>query len=157
MSQVSTNSDCPLCWANGKLAGGRVLEETEALFAYVFTDEADSLKYALIVPKEHHHSMVTLPPLWGFEFGQLYTAALNLMGDQQPHNGYWNAGYTAGQRVMGHWHVRVEPRRPGQPASDMGLNLLITKYNAVMGRLSDLASTCTDAATVASLRELIAL
>jgi diadenosine tetraphosphate (Ap4A) HIT family hydrolase len=157
MSQIRNDPKCPLCWANGKLAGGRVLAETSDMFAYVFTDEAGGLKYALIIPKEHHADMASLPSYWGDEFGVLYTAVLSLMSDQQPHNGYWNAGYAAGQRVMGHWHVRVEPRQAGQPASDMGLNLLLTKYNTVTERLARIAEQCTDAATTAELHKLLAL
>jgi hypothetical protein len=155
MSQAKVDPSCPLCWKNGKLAGGRVLAETDALFAYAFFNDGGGLKYALIVPKEHYDDMTTLPAYWGDEFGPLYVVVLSRMPDGQPHNGYWNVGYTAGQRVMGHWHVRIEPRNADEPASDMGLNLLLTKYNSVLSGLAKIAATCNDPALAAQLRELI--
>ncbi|HSX01293.1 MAG TPA: hypothetical protein VLF67_03545 [Candidatus Saccharimonas sp.] len=131
MSLAPTQSPCPLCWANGLLQGGRVLGEGDVMYAYGFSDEAGTLKYALLVPKDHHPTPVTLPDGWGAEFGRLYAVVLEALKGA-PHNGYWNEGYTAGQRVLGHWHVRVEPRFDGQPASSMGLGLLIAEYNKVM-------------------------
>jgi hypothetical protein len=113
------------------LQGGRVASEGDSLYLYVFSNEDGSLKYALIVTKEHHANPTTIPGNWGAEFGEFYGLVLALLNGR-PHNGYWNEGYEAGQRIMGHWHIRIEPRFAGQPATDMGLGLLITKYNQVM-------------------------
>ena len=120
-----TYPSCPLCWENGLLKGGKVVGETDQLYAYVFTDDEGVTLYALINPKGHHADMRTLSPLWGAEFGELYSQVLTLMPDAQPHNGYWNKGYVAGQRIMEHWHVRIEPRFPDRPSSNMGLGLLV--------------------------------
>lgn len=150
MSSAPINTDCSLCWANGKLAGGRVLAEGEQLFAYVFEREDGTLKYALIATKEHHADMRNLTPSWGIEFGAFYGHVLGLL-DGKPHNGYWNDGQVAGQRIMGHWHVRVEPRQEGQPSSGMGLGLLISKYDELIHRVATHMTQCTDPELTAAL------
>src|SRR5438552_1928384 len=111
---------CPLCWDNGMLAGGRVLDEGEVFFLYVFETEGGRLKDCFIAPKQHHPDMTSLPPSWGEEFGRSYALLRSTFGIGQ-HNGYWNEGYTAGQRIMGHWHVRIDEVAEGLPASGMGL------------------------------------
>lgn len=126
---ASTNQNCPLCWDNNRLKGGKVVGETEQLYAYAFSDEKGDLKYALINPKDHHADMRTLRHAWGKEFAQLYVSVLSLMPEDQPHNGYWNQGEVAGQRVLGHWHVRIEPRFPDRPSSGMGPALLVEKVD----------------------------
>jgi hypothetical protein len=130
MSRAPTNPSCPLCWANGKLAGGSIEGEGDDLFVYIFKNEDGTLRYALIAAKEHHADMTTLSSGWGDEFGTFYGLVTGLLNGR-PHNGYWNEGFTAGQRVMGHWHVRVEPRFDDQPSSGMGLALLISEYNEI--------------------------
>ena len=122
------NPSCPLCWENDKLKGGRVLGEGEEFFVYVFENEDGSLKYALICTKRHHQNMTTLSPSWGQEFGRHYALILKLLGGL-PHNGYWNEGETAGQRILGHWHVRIEPRFEGQLSSGKGPGLLIAEFD----------------------------
>lgn len=107
------------------LKGGEVVGETVQLYAYAFRTDEGSLHYALIVPREHHVDMRGLAPEWGAEMAELYDRILALMPDDQPHNGYWNVGYAAGQRILNHWHIRIEPRFPGRPSSDMGLGLLV--------------------------------
>ena len=122
------NPKCPLCWDNGKLEGGRVLAEGEVFFIYIF-EEDGSLKDCFIAPKHHHPDMTTLPPIWGEEFGKFYALLLTEF-NIPAHNGYWNQGYASGQRIMGHWHVRIdEAPAPGSPAFGMGLALLRQKYN----------------------------
>jgi hypothetical protein len=124
-----TDSKCPLCWDNGLLKGGEVLAEGELFFVYVFVNEDGSLKDCFIAPKQHHPDMTTLPPIWGEEFGKFYSQLRDAFGMQQ-HNGYWNEGFAAGQRIMGHWHVRIDAApAEGMPAYGMGLALLRRTFN----------------------------
>lgn len=120
---------CPLCWDNYLLKGGKVLAEGEVFFVYVFETEDGRLKDCFIAPKEHHPDMTTLPPTWGMEFGTFYALLRDTYGVEQ-HNGYWNEGFGAGQRILGHWHVRIdEAPNPGSPAYGMGLALLRREFN----------------------------
>lgn len=121
---------CPLCWDNGLLKGGKVLAEGEMFFVYVFETEDGTLKDCFITPKEHHPDMTTLPPTWGEEFGKFYALLRDTYG-VQAHNGYWNEGYAAGQRILGHWHVRIDTAPDeGTPAYGMGLALLRREFNS---------------------------
>lgn len=124
-----TAPKCPLCWDNGMLKGGRVLAEGDVFFIYVFETEDGKLKDCFIAPKHHHPDMTTLPPTWGEEFGKLYALLLTEFKIQE-HNGYWNEGYASGQRILGHWHVRIDAAPEiGSPAYGMGLALLRRTLN----------------------------
>lgn len=121
--------DCPLCWENGLLKGGKVLAEGEVFFVYIFENEDGRLKDCFIAPKQHHPDMITLPPTWGEEFGTFYALLRDTYG-VQAHNGYWNEGFGAGQRIIGHWHVRIdEAPEKGSPAYGKGLALLRREFN----------------------------
>lgn len=120
---------CPLCWANNLLKGGRVLFEGGTFYVYVSEAEDGTLTKCFIAPKKHYPSMAGLPPTWGEEFGELYGLLLRTYSIQS-HNGYWNEGYAAGQRVEGHWHVHiVEAPSEGTPAYGKGLALLRHEFN----------------------------
>lgn len=122
--------ECPLCRDNGLLKGGKVLAEGGVFFVYVFETEDGSLKDCFIAPKHHHPDMTTLPDTWGKEFGEFY-ALLRDTYSVQEHNGYWNEGFAAGQRILGHWHVRVdEAPQMGTPAYGKGLALLRREFNS---------------------------
>lgn len=115
---------CPLCWDNGLLKGGYVLAESEFLFVYVFVSDDGTLTDNFIAPKEHHPDMTTLPAIWGVEFGRCYAQLRDAFNIEQ-HAGYWNEGFAAGQRVPGHWHVRIdEAPAENAPSYGMGLSLL---------------------------------
>jgi hypothetical protein len=123
------DSKCPLCWDNGLLEGGMVLAEGEVFFVYAFVDEDGNLKDCFIAPKQHHPDMTTLPPTWGEEFGRFYARLRDTFGVQQ-HNGYWNEGFAAGQRIFGHWHVKLdEAPQFGSRAYGKGLALLRREFN----------------------------
>lgn len=121
---------CPLCWDNNLLTGGRPLAEGAVFFIYVFETEDGQLKDGFIAPKEHHPDMTSLPPTWGMEFAAFYAKLRDTYGVQQ-HNGYWNEGFAAGQRVPGHWHVRIdEAPEEGSPAYGKGLALLRREFGS---------------------------
>jgi len=123
---------CPLCWDNRLLEGGTVLVEGEVFFVYVFEAEDGRLKDCFIAPKEHHPDMTTLPPTWGKEFSEFYALLRDTYGISQ-HNGYWNEGFGAGQRILGHWHVRIDEAPAERTASyGMGLALLRREFNALL-------------------------
>ncbi len=156
MSLALLNPDCHLCWDNNQLRGGKVAASCSLFYLYCFGDEAGGIAYGLIAPKHHHASMLTMPDNWGKEFGEMFSVMrLLLRCEGKEFSPYWNDGKTAGQTVMGHWHVRIEPRLDGQPASGMGFGLLLAKYNSLVERINALA-TSDDPAAAAIARQLLA-
>lgn len=125
------NPDCPLCWANGRLEGGTVLAEGDVFFVYVFTHDDGTLEDGYVAPKQHHPDPAALPENWGKEFWKFFALLRDTFGIQE-HNGYWNEGFAAGQRVFDHWHVRIDAApKPGTPAYGMGLATLRRRYSSL--------------------------
>lgn len=126
---TATKLGCPLCLANGLLKGGKFVGETDQLYAYAFRTEDGELDYALINTKEHHRDSRTLARPWGGEYADLLNAVLALMPEGLDFNESRNDGEDAGQRIKGHYHMWIVPRKSGRPSSGKGLRLLIKEYD----------------------------
>jgi hypothetical protein len=135
---------CPLCKSNGLLKGGKVLWETELLYVYVFENEAGGLKDCFITPRRHYASITSLPPAWGPELASLYGKLIEKYSIQA-HNGYWNEGFAAGQRILGHWHLKIDVApAEGTYAYGKGIALLRRELNQPLVRLVLDRTGCID-------------
>jgi hypothetical protein len=146
MSLVPIHSSCPFDWKgdkNPKLKGGYVLKLTAHLFAYASTDDnGDPLK-VVVAFRAHGGTWIDLLTNHPAELAEVLVEIQKFFG-HLPFNPYLNQGRVAGETVGfntkeprdprpagDHPHLNLIRRNDGEPASGMGLELLITEYNVM--------------------------
>lgn len=152
MSYVPSKPGCPLCYLNGLLEGGEVLDVGEFWYCYIFRDKQGNVIKAMINPIGHIADVSALISDGSWEFFAMWDHIKKDVIPLSDFNLYSNQGglgsptegRVAGALITDHLHVNVTPRAAGQPSSDMGLARLVERFDELVRAVATISAYYSD-------------